>query len=292
MRNKSVKRLKKHLTLLLCIALCAHPATAFAVEDQAAVSSDIAVSSDFAVTLDEAVSSDAAVSGDAAGVPEDTAEVSQDTVAISEDQAAEVFSYEEDIAALNDILASAAVYAVIMNSEGASLYVSPDEGSAVKAKLPCANTVLLQKAVYEGGKLRFKVSSYVGDREFDGYVKRQDFVCIDPDFCEWENGASGLEESSVGIMSTGGSKLYSSDILESQAQESFDNFPSSYRDKLSTLHSAHPNWVFVPQTHSVTTLDDAVNGEYADRNRNWIAKSAPDSYKEGQADSRGYWYYA
>ena len=68
-------------------------------------------------------------------------------------------------------------------------------------------------------------------------------------------------------MSTDAGQLFSAGVLESQAQDSFDNFPSSYRDKLSALHAAHPNWVFVPQTHSVTTLDEAVDGEYADRNR-------------------------
>ncbi len=305
MKYKSVKRWKTQMTLLLCIALFAHPATAFAVEGNTAVSSDIAVSSD-AVISDDGIP----VSEDAAAVSEDTTSVSEGSAAVSEDSAevpeeeeelsvsedsvsgAEVPSYDEDITALNDLLSSAAVYAVIINSDGSSVFRSPDEKSDAVVKLSCADTVLLKKAVYEGKKLWFEVKAFAGDREYTGYVKRQDFVCTDSGFCEWENTAAKLEEIATGIMSTGEKRLYSADILESQAQESLDNFPASYRDKLSALHAAHTNWVFVPQTHSVTTLDEAVNGEYADRNRNWIPKSAPDSYKEGAADSSGYWYYA
>ncbi|MBO4374504.1 MAG: hypothetical protein J5829_05310 [Lachnospiraceae bacterium] len=295
------------MTLLLCCALLLHPATAFAVEGPA-VSADQAmtVSADQGISEDSAVSEDAAVSGDGAAVLEDTLvsgdevavsegdAVSADVIAVSEDAVSgeHISSYDEEVAALNAVLSEGAVYGVITDPDGCDLSVSSGEPAGAVTKLPCANTVLLLRAVLEEGQLWFEVSSFVGDCEYRGFVKRQSFVCTDGEFCEWENRSAGFESDFVGVMSTDSGKAFSSDVLESQAQDSFENFPASYRDKLAALHASHPNWVFVPQTHSVTTLDEAVEGEYADRNRNWIPKSAPDSYKEGAADSGGYWFYA
>ncbi len=301
------------MTLLLCLALLAHPATAFAVSengtslsgDEAVISADEASVSEngsegtasddtvsFPVSGDEVPGDE--VSGDETAVSEDEVRVSEDEIPVSVDAVtkAEVPSYEEEIEELNGILSNGNVYGVIINPEGCPLFEEPAESAKVRAKLPCANTVLLWKAVYEEGGLWFEVASCEGEAESRGFVRRQEFVCVDGDFCGWENRKSGVEENTFGVMSTGGSGAFSADILEIQAQESFENFPAAYRDKLGALHASHTNWVFVPQKHSVATLDEAVAGEYADRNRNWIPKSAPDSYKEGAADSSGYWFYA
>ena len=310
---KARKRLKIQMTLLLCLALLAHPATAFAVsENETSLSQDAAVvfadevsasengsegtSSDDTVPVslsDDEVPEDAA-SGDETAVSEDEVCVSEDEIPVSEDAVskAEVPSYDEEIGELNGILSNGGVYGVIIAAGGCHLFEEPSESAKVTAKLSCADTVLLWKAVYEEKELWFEVSSFEGETEHRGFLKRRDFVCVDGDFCEWENRKGAVERDAVNIMSTEGSGIFSADILESQAQESFENFPLSYRDKLSALHASRPNWVFVPQRHSVTTLDEAVAGEYADRNRNWIPKSAPDSFREGAADASGYWFYA
>ncbi len=320
MTGQSIKKIRKNITLLLCCAIMAHPATAFAFEEG---TSDVSVSGDVlslnAISenaISENAISDNALSDNALSdnsPAEDTeaeeadgshyAEEGASGNAVSVNSLSEdavsggklpddsVTGYsDEEIESLNELLSSKTVRGVVFNCESCDLKSSPSASAKTAVKLPCASSVLLKKAVYDGSKLWFEVTCYVSDREYSGFIERDSFVCTDDGFNGWENRSYKAEGGNAVIMA--GGEDYAESLIKNQALMSVDDFPESYRDKLYALLASHPNWVFVPQKHSVTSLDTAVNGEYSDRNRNWVYKNAIDSFKEGAADSSGNWYYA
>ncbi len=327
MRKRSKSGIIRKLTLLLVCAIFAHPAAAFAVEGErepsenrilsqvsgeapAGLSGDMpsGISDDNADEIpgedpdvpsddkdsdtEEAVSSNAEVS--VKSEVSVNAAVSQGSISADDVLSDNERRYEdgisESIRQLNKILADAVVWAVVYNCDECIMRRSPSDDADIAAKLPCAATVILKRAEYAEDDLWFELSYKMPDGEKCGYIKRESFVCTDGAFSDWEGELRRSAELSSGINSL--SSVKSGSMTESQALKSIDDFPESYRDKLYSLLASHPNWVFVPQKHSVTSLDTAVTGEYTDKNRNWVYKTAADSFKEGLADSSGNWYYA
>ncbi len=319
MRKRSKSGIIRKLTLLLVCAVFAHPAAAFAVEGEAfenrilaqvsgqdiiGISEDMpsGISDDNTVEdpigapvrpLDEedmypgeAVSANEEASGNEAV---SSCSVSGQT-ALSDNKTGYDEEISESIRQLNKILSDNTVWAVIYNCDECIMRKSPSDDADAVTKLPCAATVILKSARYAEDDLRFEVSYKMPDSESCGYIKRESFVCTDGAFCAWEEKVRRSDNISSGISSL--ASIKSSSVTESQALMSIDDFPESYRDRLYALLASHPNWVFVPQKHSVTSLDTAVTGEYADKNRNWVYRTAADSFKEGAADSSGNWYYA
>ena len=300
-----IREYKRKMTLLLCLALLAQGATAFAAEKGSAgagVSGNVIESVSAGMAAAESLSGNSAegagtdaperVSGDAnEGLSTDVPE------SVSEDAAEGIgtdvpVSVSEDISCggteekpEDSVFLKKDIRAVLYDCTEYAMRAKPDEGSAVTGSIPCATTVVLRSVSFNGSKCWLYCTALLGETTCEGYIEREKLVCIDEDFIAWE---SGLYAENTGERS---GEAFISSVINEQAVNSIDDFPESYRDRLYALAAKYPNWVFVPQNISSLTLEAAVNGEYADKNRNWIGSSAKDSYKDGATGQSG-WYYA
>ena len=307
MRNKYIRNLKQKVALLLVAVFLTQTATAFAVENvntggEAAENTFFesennaeAASGDSVQAVPEN-NAEAASENTAAEVPEGSAEaVSEDNAGlvlesavsgnIEEEAARETVTdrVEELCRELNGILSKKQVRAVVYDCDEYALKDRPSFTAETVCMIPCASTVELRSVSLNEGEFWFEARVCMGETDEYGYIDRSKLVCIDEDYTAWENKLCAYSDLN-GICS-------SQITLEEQAVRSVEDFPESYRDKLYALNASHPNWVFVPQKMESLTLAAVVDGEYADKNRNWIQSSAKDSFKDSPAPQSG-WYYA
>ena len=316
MNKKRISKLKQRMALLLVAVFLTQPATAFAVE-----SGDMArgrlegdaetASGDSAEALSEndaeAVSKNSAEAlseNNTEAASENTASEVSDSneEAVSEDNAGSVSvsavsgNTEEEAAVglvsehiawlcvrLNRILSEKSVRAVVFDCDEYALKTGAGSAAGTVCTVPCATTVELKSVSFNDGEFWFEVRVCTEEADERGYIDKSKLICIDEDYTAWESEISSNNELN---------RIYSGgQTTQSQALKSVEDFPESYRDKLYALNASHPNWVFVPQKMGSLTLAAVVDGEYADKNRNWIASSAKDSFKDSPAPQSG-WYYA
>lgn len=210
----------------------------------------------------------------AAEVPEsdeEAIELTEDTKGPAGDESDEI----------NALIKEKDIMGVLYLCDSFPLRSSSLDDSEITVTLECGSTLYLKEAVYTEAGYRFLVSAFKESEEVYGYIPMDKFICVDEDYLEWEE---GLEKNSTGF---GPDKGPSSSLSE-RAVKSVYTFPDSYREKLFNVLNAHPDWVFVPQKVGMS-LDEALNAELSDRNRNLIYKTADSSYKDGSYDSN--WYY-
>jgi len=210
---------------------------------------------------------------------------------------------------LNAVLEKKTVRAAVFNCRECPLKAEPSEGAETLLMLPSAATVELKSLSLNEGAFWFEVKACLGESEAHGYIRKENVVCVDEDYVNFEKELiSGKDrffenmKNGLGLMSTNAGSDSLSEVsraltdlrsFEDLAKSTIDSFPENYRDKLYALNAAHPSWVFVPQNLDGLTLEAVVNGEYSNRDRNWIYYTAPESYREGLTkDTSGKWYYA
>ena len=296
------RKLIRKMALLLSLALITQTVAASAVygkENTESLSVN-AVSED---TVSPDAVPENAVSGDS--TPEDAApedavsedavskdEVSQDTVSrdssyneVSFDgvEAAGTASFDIDTEKINKLLKDKCVKAVLFGDKPYTMRSEPDTDSAGIADIYSGTTVIMKNVVYDGQKLWVNGTALQGEICPSGYIERERLICVDEAFVSAESGSYDRVQG-----------FSDENILNSQVSSAIDSFPENYRDKLRKLASAHPDWVFVPQDMGSLTLSRAVEGEYSNKNRNWVWYTAPSAYREGRpgSDSSGKWYYA
>ncbi len=210
----------------------------------------------------------------------------------------------QSIRDINRLLTEKGIMGVLYLCDSYGLRKEPWADAEITADIECGTTLYLVKAVYREPELWYYVKAYTEAGEFEGYIIRDQFVCIDEELKGLEdaakeelNGSWGenfTEEPQKTEEEAGDSETVTSEesyasSASPEAMKSVSTFPDSYRKKLAKLLDSHPSWIFVPQKVGMT-LEEAVNAEYSDKNRNWVYSTVDDSYKGEKINSS--WYYA
>ena len=344
-KNRYIEKLRQRIALLLLSALVmTQTATAFAVEGgdtgnlaaetgivptedmaskgESLSSMETAASEDSVSTEDCSVSEDGPSLGENPSLGEDSSSgedpslrdgsVSGDGISAGGGAAILTPAFQALLSAmedLNGVLEKKTVRAAVFNCRECPLKAGPSEGAETLLMLPSASTVELKSLSLNEGAFWFEVKACLGESEAHGYIRKENVVCVDEDYVNFEKELiSGKDrffedmKDGLGIMSTDAGPDSLSEVskaltdlrsFEDLAKSTIDSFPENYRDKLYALNAAHPSWVFVPQNLDGLTLEAVVKGEYTNRDRNWIYYTAPESYREGLTkDTSGKWYYA
>ena len=226
-------------------------------------------------------------------------EIVSDGTSVSENSAEKLEKYLISAnEALKKVLENKVIPAVIVLCDEYGLRAEPGNSPEIIINLPVSTTVYPEEVAYEDGKFWFKVKTYVNEKEYCGYVIKNNLIYVDEEMLEWEREylnaieeiykSEGKRPGVFSIMSVSNGTDAVSNI-ELMAAQSVTGFPASYQSALNTLSEKHPNWVFVPQNTGVS-FSAALKGELSDKNKNWIYYTAPASYKNGAAAAN--WYYA
>ena len=185
---------------------------------------------------------------------------------------------------MNKELADTQMMAVLYLCDEYPLRNAPSVSAGSLAMLPSGTTLYLKSVSYAEGTYWFYAGAYLTEAEITGYVPKDKLVCLDESYLRWEQNLTlSCDDSGIGRDGAGTAGI------PGKARESVYRFPDSYRDSLLKILSSHPNWVFVPQKVD-STLAQAVNAQYEDKNRNWVYYTVKDAYKGGKINNT--WYYA
>ena len=215
-------------------------------------------------------------------------EAADDILYSEEDEGSGVTPYpgsDEACEKLNTALGEGEMMAVLYLCDEYPLKNSPSVSAENIAMLPSGTTLYLKSLTYEGGTYWFYAGAYLTETEVTGYIPKDKLICLNEAYLEWEQTISTAYDNGGGIGRDGTGEAG----IPGKARESVYRFPDSYRDSLLKILSSHPNWVFVPQTVDLS-LEEAVNAQYADKNRNWVYYTVKDAYKGGKINNT--WYYA
>ncbi|MBQ8983570.1 MAG: DUF4214 domain-containing protein [Lachnospiraceae bacterium] len=139
--------------------------------------------------------------------------------------------------------------------------------------------ILKSRTMREDGAIWYQVSVGISDVSYTGYIPEQYVLCIDSVNLECLNdpGMSDIYVETDDELFPDAVSMYGADDFESAIAA----FPDSYKDSLRKLHSAHPNWVFVPQ---ITKVDwnKFITAEMV-QDRSLVERSMDDSYKGKQS---------
>ena len=193
----------------------------------------------------------------------------------------------DKISELNRLLKDRIIMAVLYLCDTYPLREDASEGAPVTAEIECGTTLYLERALYNGETLWFKVAAYTEEGEVRGYIPRERFVCVDEGFLGWEESFASPAPEEEGADTAEDAVV--NEALYAAAGQSVDSFPDSYRSGLKKLQEKHPNWIFVPQKVGIT-LEAVVKAELSDPERNYVYYTVDDSYKAGKVDNT--WYYA
>ncbi|MBQ9503832.1 MAG: hypothetical protein IJU93_02375 [Lachnospiraceae bacterium] len=249
--------------------------------------------------------SEAALSENSASENAASEDMSDLETAVSENSVSEneaLIDIDEYILSANEALKKLGedkiIPAVIVLCDEYGLRKEPGEDSEVETTLPVGTTVYPREVAFKDGSFWFRVVTYVNEKEYSGYVLKNNLIYVDSDLIAWEKvyldvitnalKAAAAGETTFSAMSVSSAANEGNDI-QYVAQASISSFPATYQSALTSLSARHSNWVFVPQNTGVS-FSAALAGELSDKNKNWIYHTAPASYKNGVAASN--WYYA
>lgn len=126
-----------------------------------------------------------------------------------------------------------------------------------------------------------KVSFIRQGQEYAGYVQRRNLACSDELFIQWEMDY-GMNPGAYRMMFALGEET------APLVYEDIEQFPESYKEALTALKKAHPNWIFVKMDTQLNW--DTVVAEELKGGRSLISASLGGYLQEGEF-SRG-WSYA
>lgn len=183
--------------------------------------------------------------------------------------------------ALAELLEQKDVMALVYLADVYEVRSEASEDSAVVTTVSSGQSVLIQDVEltqeYEAWvKVRFTKQ----EQTFTGYVKRGNLACSDELFLQWEMEYGMNPGAYVSMFAL------EEDTVSTYAD--IEQFPESYKEALTALKKAHPNWIFVKQE---TGLDwDNVVEEELKGGRSLVPTTLSGALQEGKF-SNG-WAYA
>lgn len=182
--------------------------------------------------------------------------------------------------ALEELLVQKNIMALVYLADEYEVRSAASVDSSVVATVNSGQLVMIEGAeLTEEYEAWTRVSFILQDKEYTGYVQRANLACSDELFLQWEM-EYGMNPGSYMTMFA----LTDGPVVHADIEQ----FPESYKEALTTLKEAHPNWIFVKQE---TGLDwDYVVKEELKGGRSLIPASLSGSLQEGKF-SNG-WSYA
>ena len=175
---------------------------------------------------------------------------------------------------LKAVTSQETVMALVFLCDTYGVRETPGEDGKVSVRVPTGTTVQIDGfELDEEWNIWYHVSLTYNDRNYSGYIDRNYLAYSNEAFLAWEDVC--FPKSSMFTTYEGGSL----DV---------EQFPASYKSKLTQLKQAHPNWIFVKQDTGLDWQTVVKNENYQDRNL--ISSIMGDAYKNGLYGSG--WYYA
>ena len=147
--------------------------------------------------------------------------------------------YQEAKSTLQDVVFTKDIKALVYLVDEYSVRKEPEISGEVVTIVPSGQSVLIRGFEMDAqGAAWLKVSFWVDDLEYAGYIERKNIACSDEVFLAWEQ--EYAQEKHV----------YSVTYMENEngtgeMPADIQAFPESYQAALVALKQAHPNWVFV-----------------------------------------------
>ncbi len=153
--------------------------------------------------------------------------------------------------------------------------------SDIVAEVASGQSVMIHDVEVDAeSKVWLKVSFYIGETNYSGYIEREYLACPDELFLQWEE-EYGFYAQSEALMTTGDAGV-SADIAQ---------FPESYQSALLALKETYPNWVFVKMDVGIDwekVVDVELNGAKGEYS---LIPSTRDPFLQLKPYSSG-WAYA
>ena len=200
---------------------------------------------------------------------------------------AEAFTEEETAwiaearVALEEILEQKDVMALVYLADQYEVKREAFVDSEVVTTVSSGQSVLIQDVeLTQEYEAWVKVCFTKNDQTYTGYVERGNLACSDELFLQWEMEYGMNPAANVAMFAL------EADTVNTYAD--IEQFPESYKEALTALKEAHPNWIFVKQD---TGLDwDYVVEEELKGGRSLVSTSLSGSLQEGKFSSG--WAYA
>lgn len=155
------------------------------------------------------------------------------------------FEYTTDIEqvqnTLSRVIEKKAVSALVYLCDEYAIKSRADEGSDTVITVKSGHTVYVQNFDIDSeGNIWYQVTTYVNQKEYEGFVEKKFLAYSDENLIAWENQYLG----SVGYSMDNEIVNYRD---EAGIPDDVLQFPLSYQAALYRLKQAHPNWTFVKQ---------------------------------------------
>lgn len=201
------------------------------------------------------------------------------SVAFNEEETAWIEQAQD---ALEELLAEKDVMALVYLADQYEVRSEASADSSVVTTVPSGQLVMIQGVeLTEEYEAWAKVSFTSKEQAYTGYVQRANLACSDELFIQWEM-EYGMNPGAYVTM------FALDDVDTASTYADIEQFPESYREALTALKQAHPNWIFVKQE---TGLDwDYVVEEELKGGRSLIPATLSSSLQEGKFSSG--WSYA
>ncbi len=181
---------------------------------------------------------------------------------------------EEARAALQELLAQRTVMALVYLSDTYPIITEPSADSPIVINVPSGLQVQIRDVYLDDSYEAWAyVTLHYQDVPYEGYIPRRYLACSDEFFLQWEE-------------TWNMNPLQSMYALDNQnTYDDIAQFPESYREALTALKQAHPNWTFVKMNTNLdwntVVANEMVNG------RSLIPASFP-AYMQGGAYGGGW----
>ena len=157
---------------------------------------------------------------------------------------------------------------------------SSKNGSTVVSVVSGQSVQIVGVDLDEEGNVWYKVSFYVEDKNYKGYIEKQYLATSDEIFLDWTD--EYVEETEE----VPANKIRTMSIMTLSNYPDINQFPASYQNALLSLKQKYPNWIFVKMDTGID-FNTAVSNEMKN-DRSWISSSKPASWQNGAAAQSGW----
>lgn len=176
---------------------------------------------------------------------------------------------------LRNLLSNRTVSALVYLCDNYEVKEEATQEAQTVVILSSGQTVFIKDiAITDEGDIWYRVSAYVGEQEYAGYIERKYLAYSDEVFIEWEQEVIN-PEISVSTMEN------------ARASQDIAQFPASYQSKLQMIKNAHPKWTFVKMNTNLS-WDSVISNELGERSL--VPASSPALWKSGSYSTG--WSYA
>ena len=188
-----------------------------------------------------------------------------------------LYPYETAVSALNDLVKSQDIYALVYLSDAYSIKVDADPNSETAATVDSGQQVKIVGVSQDSGKnIWYQVTYTYDDGSISGYIEREYLAFADEKLLEWEG---------TYVRSRLRSLFFSNNYA---ASDDIEQFPESYQSSLYALKEKHPEWTFVKMNTGIDWNSVVATQSEGARSLIW-ASSAKESWKNGMFDKS--WAY-